>query len=295
MVDPADRRWIAGADVLERLVGRSETPGAAAIEIVRDGAALLLRRGDVLVRVRPDDDAGVAEREVHLALALAGAQVPVTGLVEPAHQPFHEEGAVVTAWRWVEGPGTVGSADLGDLARTLRERTADLALTVPVFDPIEAVLNVVTHLPDDDADAGFVRSRAESLAGAWADAAMADPLGRAIVHGDLHAGNVVPAPGGALLTDLELAGAGPSSYDAAPAVVAVDRYGAASGELDAFLDVFGADPRHWSGFATFVSVYELWVTAWAVGVRHQDPTWAEEATRRVATLRDGGSGRWTLR
>ncbi len=100
---------------------------------------------------------------------------------------------------------------------------------------------------------------------------------------------------GAVLTDLELAGAGPSSYDAAPAVVAVDRYGAATTELDAFLDAFGADPRHWSGFATFVSVYELWVTAWAVGVRHQDPTWAEEATRRVATLRDGGSARWTLR
>jgi hypothetical protein len=295
MVDPADRRWIAGADVLERLAGGSQVPGASAIEIVRDGAALLLRRGDVLVRVRPEADAAVAEREVHLATVLADVGVPVTDLVHPGDQPLHEDGVVVTAWRWVEGAGTVGPAELGGLARTLRERTADLALTVPVFDPIEAVLAVVAHLPDDDAQAGFVRSRAESLAGAWADAAMADPLGRAVVHGDLHAGNVVPASGGALLTDLELAGAGPSSYDAAPAVVAVDRYGASSVELDAFLDAFGADPRHWSGFATFVSVYELWVTAWAVGVRHQDPTWAEEADRRVAALRDGSSVRWILR
>lgn len=296
MVDAADRRWIAGADVLERLAGGPETAGAAAaIEIVRDGAALLLRRGDVLVRVRPEADAAVAEREVHLATALAEAGVPVTELVTPADQPFHEGGSVITAWRWAEGTGSVDAAELGLVARRLRERTADVALTVPVFDPIEAVLSVVDHLPHDDPEADFVRSRAESLAGAWADAAMADPLGRAVVHGDLHEGNVVPAPGGALLTDLELAGAGPSSYDAAPAVVAVDRYGAATTELDAFLQTFGADPRHWSGFATFVSVYELWVTAWAVGVRHQDPTWAEEATRRVATLRDGGSARWTLR
>lgn len=295
MVDLADQRWIAGADVLERLAGGDEAPGAAAIEIVRDGAALLLRRGDVLVRVRADVDAAVAEREVHLATSLAECGVPVTELVDPADQPFHEGGSVVTAWRWAEGTGTVGATEIGHLARTLRERTADSSLTVPVFDPIDAVLGVVAHLPADDPEAAFVRSRAESLAGSWADAAMDDPIGRAVVHGDLHPGNVVPAPGGALLTDLELAGAGPSSYDAAPAVVAVDRYGASTAELDEFLDAFGADPRHWSGFATFVSVYELWVTAWAVGVRHQDPTWAEEATRRVATLRDGGSGRWTLR
>lgn len=295
MVDASDQRWIAGADVLDRLVGEADTPGAAAIEIVRDGAALLLRRGDVLVRVRLEVDAAVAEREVHLATALAESGVPVTELLEPAGQPFHEGGAVTTAWRWAEGTGAVDAAELGGLARTLRERTADISLTVPVFDPIEAVLGVVTHLPDDDPEAAFVRSRAESLAGSWADAAMDDPIGRAVVHGDLHPGNVVAAPGGALLTDLELAGAGPSSYDAAPAVVAVDRYGAGAAELDAFLEAFGADPRHWSGFATFVAVYELWVTAWAVGVRHQDPTWAEEASRRVATLRDGAGDRWTLR
>lgn len=295
MVDATDRRWIAGADVLDRLVDGAEGSGADPIEIVRDGAALLLRRGDVLVRVRPQADGGVADREVHLAVALVEAGVPVTELVEPAGQPFQEGGPVVTAWRWAEVGGVAGPTELGRLARTLREHTADIALTVPVFDPIEAVLGAVAHLPDGDPEAAFVRSRAASLAGSWADAAMADPLGPAVVHGDLHAGNVVAAPGGALLTDLELAGAGPSSYDAAPAVVARSRYGGDERALDAFLDAFGADPRRWSGFATFVSVYELWVTAWAVGVRHQDPTWAQEASRRVATLRDGAAENWTLR
>ena len=293
MVDVADARWIAGVDVLERLVAGTDAAGA--IEIVRDGAALLLRRHDVLVRVRGADDAAVAEREVHLATALADADVPVTALVEPAGQPFAEGGCVVTAWRWSDGSGPVGPAELGGLARLLRERTAEVALTVPVLDPIDAALAVVAHLPDHDPEAAFVRGRAEALAGAWADAATADPLGRAIVHGDLHAGNVVPGPGGPLLTDLELAGSGPSSYDAAPMAVAVARYGADPGDLDAFLSAFGADPRGWAGFDTFVSVYELWVTAWAVGVGHRDPTWAVEASRRVATLRDGTAARWTLR
>ncbi|MBX3284676.1 MAG: phosphotransferase [Actinobacteria bacterium] len=294
MVDAADPRWIAGADVLDHLVDGAARTGADAIEVVRDGAALLLRRNDVLVRVRPAADAAVAEREVHLAGVLAAAGVPVTELVAPDGQPLAVGSCVVTAWRWAEAPGASTPADLGHLARTLRECTADVALTVPVLDPIEAALGAVAHLPDDDPEAAFVRIHAASLAGAWADAASDDPLGRAVVHGDLHAGNVVASPSGVLLTDLELAGAGPSSYDAAPAVVAQVRYGADDADLDAFLAAFGADPRGWTGFATFTAVYELWVTAWAVGVRHQDPSWAREAARRVATLRDGAEEPWTL-
>lgn len=113
----------------------------------------------------------------------------------------------------------------------------------------------------------------------------ADPAGVAIVHGDLHRDNVVAGPAGPLLTDLELAGAGPPSYDAAPAVVAVERYGADPATLDAFVTALGQDPREWTGFGTCVSVYELWVTAWAVGVRRPvSPELAAEATRRVTSL-----------
>ena len=299
MADAPDSRWIAGADVLERLVRLApESPdsdGVDAVELVRDGAALLLRRGDVLVRVRGGDGLAVAEREVHLAAVLEDVGVPVTRLVGRASQPWFVEDCIVTGWRWSEGPGPIRPADLGTLARVLRERTPNAVLGVPVLDPVEAVLGVVAHLPIDDEEAAFVRFRAIELAGPWADAADDDPLGRAIVHGDLHSGNVVPGPDGPLLTDLELSGAGPSSYDAAPAVVAVERYGADPADLHEFLDAFGADPRSWSGFATFVALYELWVTAWAVGVRHQDPSWADEASTRVATLRDGVDVRWKLR
>lgn len=209
-------------------------------------------------------------------------------------QPWTIDGCVVTGWRWSAGGERPDPTALGQLARTLRERTPVAVLTVPVLDPIEAVLGAVSHLPAADPEAAWVRGRAEELAGPWADAADDDPLGRAIVHGDLHEGNVVAGPAGPLLTDLELMGSGPSSYDAAPAAVAVARYGAEPTTLEAFLDGFGADPRPWPGFATFSAVYELWVTAWAVGVRHQDPTWAAEAARRVRTLRDGTEEPWTL-
>lgn len=265
--------------------------------MVRDGAALLLRRGAILVRVRIDDAVGVAEREVRLAAVLTDAGVPVTGLADPTDQPWAVDGCVVTAWTWTGSSGPASAGALGALARTLRERTADGtgdAADLPAFDPIEAVLGAVAHLPAGDPEARFVRDRAAELAEGWLGAATTDPLGRAVVHGDLHPGNVVDGPSGPLLTDLELTGVGPSSYDAAPAVVAVRRYGDSPSEVDAFLAAFGADPRSWDGFSTFVGLYELWVTAWAVGVRHQDPGWAAEASRRVESLRDGAGHRWTL-
>lgn len=291
---------------MRRLVrdeGDAGDPGDGEVEVIRDGAALLLRLGPVLVRVRSTAGAPVAEREVRLASVLVGCDVPVTALVDGIEQPWTDDGCVVTAWHWTAtvaptdpAAPEVGPAEVGALARTLRERTAGApSLSVPPADPIGAILEVVAHRRADDADAAFVRQRAAELADRWSDAASDDPLGRAIVHGDLHAGNVVAGPDGPLLTDLELAGAGPSSYDAAPAAVAVARYGADPSTLAGFLAGFGADPSSWAGFETFVAVYELWVTAWAVGVGHQDPAWAAEATRRVATLRDGLDERWTLR
>lgn len=262
--------------------------------VVRDGAALLVRSGTVLARVRPADGAATAQREVEVARILAAAGVPVTPLVDPAEQPWPIGDTVVTAWRWVDVAAPAAPRDLGLLARSLRERTTEAAARVATFDPIEVILGAVSHLPADDVDAAFVRAQAEELAGPWADAAADDPLGHAIVHGDLHAGNVVVGTDGPLLTDLELSGGGPASYDAAATAVAVSRYGRPAADLDAFVHEFGADPRAWAGFATFVAVNELWGTAWAVGVRHLDPGWDDEATRRVESLRDGADHQWRL-
>ena len=77
-------------------------------------------------------------------------------------------------------------------------------------------------------------------------------------------------------------------------MVAVTRYGAEPETLDAFLAAYGTDPRSWSGFTTCVNAYELWVTAWAVGVRDRAPAFAEEASRRLACLVDGADHRWSL-
>lgn len=290
-VQADDPRRAAAAVALERA---GAAPGE--VEIVRDGLSLLARRGDVLVRIRPRSQEPVAAREVAVAEVLAEASVPVTSLVSPAGQPWLVDRWVATAWRWVAPAGAAGPADIGGLARTLAERTADgPAFDVPRFDPLGAARRAVEHLPVGDEQADAVRRLAHEHSAAWAAIADHDPAGVAVVHGDLHRDNVVLAASGPLLTDLELAGSGPPSYDAAPAVVAVTRYGAPEADLDAFLEALGRDPRDWSGFRTCVSVYELWVTAWAVGVRDRSPDLAAEAARRVRSLVQHDHERWELR
>lgn len=262
--------------------------------IVRDGGALLLRRGGVLVRIRPGSDADVSGHEVVMARVLGSLMVPVTPLLDEPDQPWTVDGFAVSAWRWVNHGAAVSHHDLGYLARTLRERSAVSAGVVPRFDPLGAVRRVVAELGADE-HATFVRRRAAELEEPYAEAAATDPLGRAVVHGDLHRDNVVWAALGPLLTDLELSGSGPPSYDAAPVVVAHRRYGSPEAEVTDFLKGFGTDPRSWPGFEVMVSVYELWVTAWAVGNRHRNESWAEEAALRVASMRDGRDLTWSLR
>lgn len=302
MGGPIDPRLAIVDQALDR--ARAEV---GEVVVVRDGLSLLVRRSDVVVRVRPRSFAPVAEREVAVATVLAEVGVPITPIVRTDRridspggapsdpQPWMIDGSVVTAWRWVDAVGTAGPTELGVLARALRNLTSDgPAFAVPRFDPIAAIRGAVAHLPVEDPQANTVLRLARSLGPAWAAVADTDPAGTAVVHGDLHRDNVVAAARGPLLTDLELAGAGPPSYDAAPAVVAVDRYGADPSTLDAFLDALGDDPREWDGFATCVAVYELWVTAWAVGVRDRSPQLAIEAERRLASLTEGADHRWHL-
>ena len=268
-------------------------PDGGAPVVVRDGAALLVRRGDVLVRVRRHEGGAVAAREVEVARALAAASVPATELVD-VEQPLVTDGCVVTAWRWAEGGVEPSVDDLGRLAAVLRERTRDHLDVVPSFDPLDAVVGAVAHRPLDDPEVAFVHRRAGELAGPWQAIALHDPAGLAVVHGDLHGGNVVSSTSGPLLTDLELSGVGPPSYDVAPTAVAVRRYGAPAEDLDRFVAASGLDPRAWTGWSVCLDVYELWVTAWAVGVRDRDAAWATEAATRVATLRDGSDTTWRL-
>lgn len=290
MGEGTDPRWTAAVEVLDR-INTSATPPT----LVREGLSLLVRQDGVLIRSRLRPEEPIAAREVEVGRALAEAGVPVVPLVGGRGQPWVVDGCVVTAWRWEDVTGVAAPADLGLLARRLREQTVGThVFDVPRFDPLVAIRSAVARVAIGDPQGDFVRRRAQELTADWARIADRDPSGTAIVHGDLHRDNVLLTDSGALLTDLELAGAGPTSYDTAPAVVMVERYGADPATLDDFLAAQGHDPRSWPGFATCLAVYELWVTAWSVGVRDRSPELAAEAAIRVGCLRDQTCEPWHL-
>ena len=99
-----------------------------------------------------------------------------------------------------------------------------------------------------------------------------------------------------MLVDLELAGLGPATYDLAPQLVAVRRYGAAPAGFEEFSSAYGFDLRDWDGATLMCSVQELWVTAWAVGNRHHSETVDREAEVRLEVWRGATDPpRWQLR
>jgi Ser/Thr protein kinase RdoA (MazF antagonist) len=236
-----------------------------------------------------------------VASLLADAGVPATRrLAGPA--PI--DGWMVTAWREIPGVDPdappADAAILGALAARLHQATGALdPRGLVACDPLGAGLAQLEvaipagHTSDDEL--GILRRAATRLEPVWeaaADEARRD--GGAVLHGDLHAGNVVIGSNGPVLVDLELAGWGPRAYDAAPTVAFVRLYGYPAGDIAAFDDAYGAPLT--DAVRELADVWALWSTCWCVANRHRSAELEDEAKVRLATVDTGEAPvPWTLR
>lgn len=300
--DPADERQRAalGAAVAVARSGGNDGAGAG---VWRAGSAVLIGLPEVPALARVDDPfrADDAVRQVRVAEVLSERGVRAVRLTGPQPQPVLTEAGPVTVWAWVPPVGSpITPRDVGEAARELHDRTRSLTSEqwVPAHEPLVATRAELVRSraagTTDPVDLDRLVAVADRLAVTW-PAPEDDPLGAAVVHGDLHRSNLVAARRGPVLADLELAGWGPASADLAPAAVAVSRYGAAPEMLEDVVAGYGADPREWSGFDVLVEAYELWVTAWAVANRSASPHAEREAEVRLERWRTGSSPQWTLR
>lgn len=285
---------------------------SAGLTVVRAGTAVLLAAPAEGVLVRVDDRVGRARAVRHLTVgrALARLGVPAVRPLAGLDAPLDVEGSAVTLWeleRLVRGDVT--AAEVGYLAGRLHRATAEgvgwdgLAVIDPLRDVVEQL--ATAELSDDEA--GVLDDVADTLARRWADEVGAEPPtagGRAdgrfgpwgIVHGDLHAGNVLLTRRGPVLADLELAGVGPVAYDLAAPVVAVLRYGAPASTLSAYARAYRSPIPAAARHGVLRDAYELWLTSWALANRHLDGAHAIEATRRLARWRSPRrAGGWSLR
>lgn len=253
-------------------------------------------------------DVSGPRREVAMATLLADADVPATRCLAG---PVDLDGWTVTVWREVvpsDPTAVADAATLGGLAARLHRSTEALdGRGVAACDPVGAALEQLAVAVDVGATAeeevGLVRREATRLEDVWqaARAATCAPVADdlragAVVHGDLHLGNVVIGGEGPVAIDLELAGWGPRAYDAAPTVAFVRWYGRPATDLAAFDTAYGADLTGTARELGLDEVWSLWSTAWAVANRHRSPEAEDEATVRLTTLATGAAPRpWHLR
>ena len=255
----------------------------ADLEVVRVGTSVLVAAPGPgwLFRVEPEAHASRAVSQVAVATVLAAAGVPAVRVVAGVDQPVATDAGVITIWELEELTGApVSAGELGALARQLHDVDPSTVTgthgDIGRLDPLGAVASLLDGLSDPDAR--LLASLAEDLTGAW-DAVDA-PGG--LVHGDLHAANVLATPHGPVLADLELAGIGPVAYDLVAPVVAVERYGADPGWLDAYEQAYGDPVPDAARSGVLRDTYELWLTAWAVANRHLDADHDLEARNRMA-------------
>lgn len=243
----------------------------------------------------PEGSVGVRQ-EVAIATLLAEAGVPATRLLAG---PAPIDGWWVTAWREIPVlQQTVGADVLGALAARLHHATGALdPRGVVACDPIGAALAQlevaipVGHTGDDDL--AVLRRAATRLEQVWLDAGAEDG---AVLHGDLHAGNVVIGDRGPVLVDLELAGWGPRPYDAAPTVAFVRWYGSPAADAAAFDEAYGAPLTAAARDRGLEEVWALWSTCWCVANRHRSAELEQEARIRIATVETGEAPEpWRLR
>lgn len=261
-----------------------------------------------LLTVASDDRVG-AQLEAMVADLLAEAGAPTTRHVDG---PVLVDDWAVTTWREVatDPDRHAGAATLGQLASDIHRATHARRprRTIPC-DPVGAAAEQVARAAALGAtsetelkDLYRHLARAERLwheallAGGLAAGSATDPGAGAVVHGDLHAGNALVGPDGAVAIDLELTGWGPRAYDAAPTVAAVRWYARDPGDLPAFDAAYGAPLTSAAAQRGLDEVWAVWSTAWAVANRHRSAEAEDEATTRMATLATGEAPRpWRLR
>ena len=292
--DPARRALCLVAEAAQR--ADLDAAGAHVLR-VRNSIHVELPRADVVARVEGPGRQELALRQVLVARALAARNAPVTRLVRPEIQPLLIGDGAVTLWRRLRSVAAPTLEAVGSPVRAINEASAgSLPGGVPAIDPF-AQLRAYLDSPSSWSGSVAVkelRRRAEELASSWLEGTQDDPLGKVVVHGDLHVDNAVVSEGGLVLLDLEDAGVGPASWDFAPLAVGAERYGLPSENFHQFAAGYGAEPATWPGHLLMCRVYEMLVTSWAVRCSANSPRMASEAAVRVSGVLEGNPSLWTL-
>ena len=279
---------------------------AAAVRVARgqglpgDDPQVLSSRGNVVVHLRPapvvarvatltawtrSDPLRWLAREVAVAGYAAGQGGPVvapTALADPG--PHWADGLAVSLWTWVPpSPARPGPAEVGEALARLHLAAAGFPGDLPVLSPLRALITDGLAALEREQAAGpavlaALRDRHAAILGEL-DGVTGPVL---VLHGDAHAGNLLPADGarpgpGWLWIDLEETCRGPRAFDLA---VLADHQGADAGAtLAAYAAVTGEPLPEPEVLALFTRARRLEGAVWTLGMAYQYPARYREPAR----------------
>jgi aminoglycoside phosphotransferase (APT) family kinase protein len=211
--------------------------------------------------------------------------VPAVRLYPGVRQPIVVGDDVATVWQWVPPVGCQPTA--GDLARLLTQlhalpRPRQVARWAPLDDVLARLLDAEEL---DAADRRFLLDRCHEVDEQLRR--LEFPLGRALLHGDAHLGNVLAAADGPVLCDFDSAAVGPRVWDLVPVAVGVQRFGEPVDVYRELAEAYGFDVLSWSGYPVLRAARELKLTTSVLPSLRSHPEVRPELRRRLDDLRAG--------
>lgn len=240
----------------------------------------------VVVRIaRSAGSAPRVSRELCVARWLAASAVPGVQVLDEVEQPMLVDGHPVSFWRRVTGGAP--KATHADLARLLAgfHRLGECPCPLEAFGPFTMSESRLTAMTDVDAeDRKFIQSRCAELTQEFRRLQFALPMGP--IHGDAWIGNLLTDRGQVVLADFESAAIGPREWDLLPTAIAVERYGLAEEQYQAFVNAYGFDVRLWEGYPVLREIRQINMTTWIMQNAGKSPEIAAEFKLRVDSLRE---------
>jgi aminoglycoside phosphotransferase (APT) family kinase protein len=233
-----------------------------------------------------------ARREVAVARWLESEDYPAVRALDIS-QPLAVDGRVVTFWESVADDEVYGTpAEVGGLLVRLHALTPPGSLGLPPLRPFARAqrrIEINSWLVSQDRS--FLGDRLAELEARYAQLQFALPEG--VIHGDASVGNVIhDATGRPVLIDLDGFAIGPREWDLVLTAMYFDSFGwHTAAEYAAFAEVYGFDVMRWPGYPVLRDVREFLMVTWLSQKADHDEQAAAEVSKRIRSLRTGGSKR----
>jgi aminoglycoside phosphotransferase (APT) family kinase protein len=228
---------------------------------------------------------------------LAQQEFPTTVPLDVV-QPVTVDDWTATFWRYEREDKSETGASVTDLARVLRRLHGLPAppIDLPETNPLGSLPADLEHENDvlTAPQRDWLRDRCAAITTEYPTATMPPSLGRGLLHGDAHAGNLLPTSGTYLLGDWDSVSYGPQAQDLIPTLHRVSHLGYPRAEWIELCSAYGVD----SGIEKHPSVRLLQrareirsLAAYIRGAQSR-PEMRVELSKRLRTLMTGEHVTW---